>query len=339
MLHGRSRLGTMKNRLVAVLPQAARALGRIFVKVCKSAPSLIFLWTISEKRFIIAYHGEGSGSMRFTKMQGIGNDYIYVNCFEETVREPERLAVEMSRAHYGVGADGLVLIGPSDVADFSMRIFNSDGSESEMCGNACRCIGKYVYERGLTDKTNVTLMTQAGLKELELRVRAGCVETVRVDMGGPELDPRRIPVRLPGEVVLNYPLTVGGFNWRIHCVSMGNPHCVVFVDEPDTLELPLLGPLLEHEAVFPNRTNVEFAKVVRRDHIRMRVWERGAGETLACGTGACATLVAAVLTGRADRKATLELTGGRLEVEWSPEDNHVYQTGPAAFVFDGVWPD
>ena len=180
--------------------------------------------------------------MRFTKMQGIGNDYIYVNCFEETVREPERLAVEMSRAHYGVGADGLVLIGPSDVADFSMRIFNSDGSESEMCGNACRCIGKYVYERGLTEKTTVTLMTQAGLKELQLRVRAGMVETVRVDMGGPELDPRRIPVRLPGEVVLNYPLTVGGIDWRIHCVSMGNPHAVIF-QQHDAYQRSLVGNL------------------------------------------------------------------------------------------------
>jgi len=277
--------------------------------------------------------------MRFTKMQGIGNDYIYVNCFEEIVREPERLAVAMSRAHYGVGADGLVLIEPSDVADFGMRIFNSDGSESEMCGNASRCIGKYVYERGLTDKTRVTLMTASGLKELQLKVTGGQVESVRVDMGGPELEPRRIPVKLPGEIVLNHPFQVGGMNWRIHCVSMGNPHCVVFVDEPDVLDLPLLGPLVEHDPLFPNRTNVEFAKIVRRDLIRMRVWERGAGETLACGTGACAVLVAAVLTGRADRTATVELAGGRLEVEWSPEDNHVYQTGPAAFVFDGVWPE
>lgn len=277
--------------------------------------------------------------MRFTKMQGIGNDYIYVNCFEESVREPERLAVAMSRAHYGVGADGLVLIEPSDVADFGMRIFNSDGSESEMCGNASRCIGKYVYERGLTDKTRVTLMTASGLKELQLKVSGGRVESVRVDMGGPELEPRRIPVKLPGEVVLNHPFQVGGMNWRIHCVSMGNPHCVMFVDEPDALDLSLLGPLVEHDPLFPNRTNVEFARMIRRDLIRMRVWERGAGETLACGTGACAVLVAAVLTGRADRTATVELAGGRLEVEWSPEDNHVYQTGPAAFVFDGVWPE
>lgn len=245
----------------------------------------------------------------------------------------------MSRPHYGVDADGLVLIEPSDVADFAMRIFNSDGSESEMCGNASRCIGKYVYERGLTRKTRVSLMTGSGLKELQLRVEDDTVTSVRVDMGGPELDPRRIPVKLSGEVILNYPLTVGGMNLRIHCVSMGNPHCVIFVEEPDALDLSLLGPLVEHDPIFPNRTNVEFAKVVNRGHIHMRVWERGAGETLACGTGACATLVAAVLTGRADRTATLELAGGRLEVEWSPDDNHVYQTGPAAFVFDGVWPD
>ena len=182
-------------------------------------------------------------------------------------------------------------------------------------------------------------MTGSGLKELQLRVEDDTVTSVRVDMGGPELDPRRIPVKLPGEVILNYPLTVGGMNLRIHCVSMGNPHCVIFVEEPDALDLSLLGPLVEHDPIFPNRTNVEFAKVVNRGHIHMRVWERGAGETLACGTGACATLVAAVLTGRADRTATLELAGGRLEVEWSPDDNHVYQTGPAAFVFDGVWPD
>lgn len=198
MLHGRNRLGTMKNRLGRGFATGSAGPWQDFVKVCKSAPSLNFLWTISEKRFIIAYHGEGSGSMRFTKMQGIGNDYIYVNCFEETVREPERLAVEMSRAHYGVGADGCADC-PSDVADFSMLLFNSDGSESEMCGNACRCIGKYVYERGLTDKTNVTLMTQAGLKELELRVRAGCVETVRVDMGGRSWIPGAFPCVCPGK--------------------------------------------------------------------------------------------------------------------------------------------
>lgn len=277
--------------------------------------------------------------MRFTKMQGIGNDYIYVNCFEETVREPSALAIEMSRPHFGVGSDGLVLIEPSDVADFGMRIFNSDGSESEMCGNASRCIGKYVYERGMTDKTELTLMTGAGLKQLSLRARGGKVHSVRVDMGSPELEPRRVPVNLPGEIVLGHRLECGGMAWRIHCVSMGNPHCVIFCDEPDTIDLPIWGSLIEHDAIFPNRTNVEFVKVVNRHLIRMRVWERGAGETLACGTGACASLVAAVLTGKADRDAVVELSGGSLKVTWSPEDNHVYQEGPAEFVFDGQWPD
>ena len=277
--------------------------------------------------------------MHFTKMQGIGNDYVYVNCFEETVRDPEALAVRISRPHFGVGSDGLVLIEPSDVADFGMRIFNSDGSESEMCGNATRCIGKYVYERGLTDKTELTLMTHAGLKQLQLRARGGKVHSVRVDMGSPELDPRRVPVDLPGEIVLGHRLDVGGMMYAIHCVSMGNPHCVIFVRDPDDVDLPMVGPLIENHRIFPNRTNVEFVTVRDRQHLRMRVWERGAGETLACGTGACAALVASVLTGKADREAEVRLNGGVLQIAWSPEDNHVYKEGPAEFVFDGEWPE
>ncbi len=277
--------------------------------------------------------------MHFTKMQGIGNDYVYVNCFEETVRDPEALAVRISRPHFGVGSDGLVLIEPSDVADFGMRIFNSDGSESEMCGNATRCIGKYVYERGLTDKTELTLMTRAGLKQLQLRARGGKVHSVRVDMGSPELDPRRVPVDLPGEIVLGHRLDVGGMMYAIHCVSMGNPHCVIFVRDPDDVDLPMVGPLIENHRIFPNRTNVEFVTVRDRQHLRMRVWERGAGETLACGTGACAALVASVLTGKADREAEVRLNGGVLQIAWSPEDNHVYKEGPAEFVFDGEWPE
>ena len=277
--------------------------------------------------------------MHFTKMQGIGNDYVYVNCFEETVRDPEALAVRISRPHFGVGSDGLVLIEPSDVADFGMRIFNSDGSESEMCGNATRCIGKYVYERGLTDKTELTLMTHAGLKQLQLRARGGKVHSVRVDMGSPELDPRRVPVDLPGEIVLGHRLDVGGMMYAIHCVSMGNPHCVIFVRDPDDVDLPMVGPLIENHRIFPNRTNVEFVTVRDRQHLRMRVWERGAGETLACGTGACTALVASVLTGKADREAEVRLNGGVLQIAWSPEDNHVYKEGPAEFVFDGEWPE
>jgi len=275
--------------------------------------------------------------MRFTKMQGIGNDYIYVNCFEETVLNPSETARKISRRHYGVGSDGLVLIEPCDVADFAMRIFNSDGSESEMCGNACRCIGKYVYERGMTDKTSITLMTGGGLKVLELTVANGKVLSVRVDMGSPELSPPLIPVDLPGEVILGHQLTVGSMPYSIHCVSMGNPHCVIFVRSVDNVDVEQVGSLLENHRIFPNRTNVEFVQVVNRGHLRMRVWERGAGETMACGTGACASLVASVLTGKADRQATVDLLGGPLTVEWSPEDNHVYQEGAAEFVFDGLW--
>ena len=277
--------------------------------------------------------------MRFTKMHGIGNDYIYINCFEERVEDPGALSVRMSRPHFGVGSDGVILICPSDVADFAMRMYNSDGSEGEMCGNGIRCLGRYVYERGLTKKTSFSVMTGGGLKQLELKVSGGKVQSVRVDMGSPVLTPELIPTTLTGEMVMGAALHVGGASYKVHCVSMGNPHCVVFVKDPDTVDLPELGPLFEHHEAFPRRTNTEFVQVISRNHLRMRVWERGAGETLACGTGACASLVAAVLTGQADRKVTMDLLGGSLELEWSPEDNHVYQEGPATFVFDGEWLD
>ena len=275
--------------------------------------------------------------MRFTKMHGIGNDYVYVNCFEEMVEDPAALAVKMSRLHYGVGSDGLILICPSEVADFAMRMYNADGSESEMCGNGVRCVGKYVYDRGLTDKTLVSLMTGGGLKQLELNVEAGTVKSVRVDMGAPELRPELIPVNLAGEAVMGHRLTVGSSVYEIHCVSMGNPHCIVFVKDPDMVDVEQVGSMLENHPIFPNRANIEFVQVVDRQHLRMRVWERGSGETLACGTGACASLVAAVLTGRADRKVSMELLGGTLELEWAFDDGHVYQEGPAKFVFDGEW--
>ncbi len=275
--------------------------------------------------------------MRFTKMHGIGNDYVYVNCFEEMVEDPAALAVEMSRQHYGVGSDGLIMICPSDVADFAMKMYNADGSESEMCGNGVRCIGKYVYDRGLTDKTTVSLMTGGGLKELQLNVQDGKVRSVRVDMGAPELRPDLVPVDLPGEMVMGHRLHVGAAVYEIHCVSMGNPHCVVFVKDPDLIDVEQVGSLLENHPIFPNRANIEFVQVVDRQHLRMRVWERGSGETLACGTGACASLVAAVLTGQADRRVSMELLGGTLELEWAFDDGHVYQEGPAKFVFDGEW--
>ncbi len=277
--------------------------------------------------------------MRFTKMHGIGNDYLFINCFENVVPDPSRLALVMSKPHFGAGADGLVLIEPSDCADFGMRIFNADGSEAEMCGNASRCIGKYVYERGMTDKTDLTLSTKGGIKQLQLTVEGGKVARVKVDMGTPELNPKLIPVDLPGEIVLRHRLQIMGQTWFITCVNMGNPHAVLFVRDPEVVDLPTIGPMIEHHPLFPRRTNVEFVRVIRRDVLQMRVWERGSGETLACGTGACAALVAAVLAGQSDRSVQMKLSGGNLQLQWSADDNHVYQSGPAAFVYDGEWPE
>ncbi len=275
--------------------------------------------------------------MKFTKMQGIGNDYVYINCFEEFVDDPADLAKRISRAHYGVGSDGLILICPSEVADCEMVMYNADGSRSEMCGNGLRCVAKYAYDRGLTDKTTFNVMTGAGLKTVTVRVRQGKAERIRVDMGAPELRPEFIPVDLPGEKVLGHRLMVGSGNYEIHCISMGNPHCIIFVDDPDLADVHGLGALLENHPIFPNRANIEFVQVVNRDHLRMRVWERGSGETLACGTGACASLVAGVLTGRCNRQVQMDLAGGTLHLDWDFEDGHVYQEGPAEFVFDGEW--
>ena len=275
--------------------------------------------------------------MKFTKMQGIGNDYIYVNCFEEVVPEPERLAIVMSKPHFGCGADGLILIEPSDTADFGMRVFNSDGSEAGMCGNGIRCVGKYVYERGMTDKTELTIDTKGGFKQISLQVEGGKVARVKVDMGTPELNPKLIPVDLPGEIVLRHRLQIMGQTWFITCVNMGNPHAVVFVRDPEVIDVNTIGSMIEHHPLFPRRTNVEFVRVIDRGILQMRVWERGAGETLACGTGACAALVAAVLAGHTDRTVQMKLSGGNLQLHWDASDNHVYQTGPAAFVYDGEW--
>lgn len=275
--------------------------------------------------------------MKFTKMHGIGNDYIYVNCFEEIVRDPERMAIVMSKSHFGVGSDGLILIEPSDTADFGMRIFNSDGSEGDMCGNGIRCVGKYVYDRGMTDKTELTIETKSGIRQLWLTVEDGKVARVKADMGTPELNPRLIPVDLPGEIVLRHRLQILGQTWFITCVNMGNPHAVLFVRDPEVIDVSTIGPMIEHHPLFPRRTNVEFVRIIDRGILQMRVWERGAGETLACGTGACAAVVAAVLAGLSDRTVQMKLSGGNLQLQWSAEDNHVYQTGPAAFVFDGEW--
>ncbi|GAB1382953.1 diaminopimelate epimerase [Burkholderiales bacterium] len=275
--------------------------------------------------------------MKFTKMHGLGNDYVYVDTFEQPVPDPAAMAIAVSRPHFGVGADGLVLIGPSTEADYAMRMFNADGSEGEMCGNAVRCIGKYVHDRGLTAKTRVTLATRGGIKTLELQLQGGSVEQVTVDLGEPALSPASLPVTLAGAQVLNHPLSIDGQTHHITCVSMGNPHAVIFVDDPQAVDVHGIGRQIEHHPLFPKRTNVEFVRVWRRDLLEMRVWERGSGETLACGTGAAASLVAAVLNGLADRSAVVQLTGGELHVHWDARDNHVYQTGPATFVFDGVW--
>lgn len=268
-------------------------------------------------------------------MHGIGNDYIYVNCLESVPNDPPALSTRLSHRHFGIGADGLVLILPSKTADFRMQMFNADGSESEMCGNAVRCIAKYVYDRGLTKKTEITLETGAGPKRLELRVSGGAVQSVRVDMGEPILDPRAIPVESNRNPVIAEPFEIDGVRLELNAVSMGNPHAIFFVDEiTDDLVLKV-GPKIERHAKFPRRVNVEFVKVISPSELRMRVWERGSGETLACGTGAAAVLVAAVLTERANRKAKIHLLGGDLEIEWA-ENNHVFKTGPAAFSFDGT---
>ncbi len=275
--------------------------------------------------------------MRFTKMEGCGNDYIYINCFEEIVEQPEKLAIAMSERHFGVGADGLVLIMPSNKADFRMRMFNLDGSEGEMCGNAVRCIGKYVYERGMTNKTEVSLETAGGIRYLALNIENEIVKTVRVDMGEPILEAEKIPVLHESSPVIGKKIQINGEKLLFTCVSMGNPHAVTFVEDTQAFPVEEYGKQVEGSSFFPKKTNVEFVQVLGRNQIKMRVWERGSGETLACGTGACASVVAAILNGFCDREVGVSLLGGELTIAWDEEDNHVYMTGPAAFSFDGVW--
>lgn len=274
--------------------------------------------------------------MKFSKMHGIGNDYIYVNCFEEKVSEPEKVSVVLSDRHKGIGSDGLVLIMPSEIADFRMRIFNADGSEAMMCGNATRCIGKYVYDMGLTDKTEVTLETNSGIKYLKLFLSDGKVDMVTVDMGKAILVPRDIPVDSDLESFVSQPLEVGGKEYKVTCVSMGNPHAVIFTEGIDALELEKIGPLFENHKLFPNRINTEFVEVIDSHTLKMRVWERGSGETFACGTGTCATVVAAVLNGICpkDEEVLVHLRGGDLRIIWK-NDGTVLMTGPAEYVFEG----
>ncbi|MDR0872722.1 MAG: diaminopimelate epimerase [Prevotellaceae bacterium] len=274
--------------------------------------------------------------MKFTKMHGAGNDYIYINGFAEDVSlATEDFIKRVSDRHFGIGSDGVVLILPSETCDFRMQMFNSDGSEAEMCGNASRCVGKYVYDKGLTDKQNFSLETKAGVKILQLNTENGVVKTVRVDMGEPILEAVKIPVIAEKSPVINLPLEIDGKTHFITCVSMGNPHAVVFQKDIENFEIEKIGAKFENNPIFPRRTNTEFVEIVSPQLLKMRVWERGAGETLACGTGACASLVAAVLNGFSDRKATLKLLGGDLQIEWNEADNHVYMTGEAAFVFEG----
>ncbi len=273
--------------------------------------------------------------MKFTKMQGLGNDYIYVDCTRETLENPSHIAKKVSDRHFGIGSDGLVLILPSQVADFRMRMFNSDGSESEMCGNAIRCVGKYVFDNGLTDKNLVNIETLAGIKVLTLTAQNGKVELVRVDMGEPILVPRDVPVASDKESFISEPVTIDGQEFKVTAVSMGNPHAVSYIEDVENFPLAQIGPKMETNSLFPRKVNAEFVQVIDRKNLKMRVWERGAGETLACGTGACAVLVSSVLNNLSDRAATIKLLGGDLLIEWSEKDNHVYMTGPAVKVFEG----
>lgn len=275
--------------------------------------------------------------MKFTKMQGLGNDYVYVDCFKETVSDPSATARFVSDRHFGIGSDGLVMIKTSEKADFEMEMYNTDGSRSEMCGNGIRCVAKYVYDYGLTDKTHISIETLGGIKYLDLTVEDGKTKLVRVNMGKPELTPELIPIVPEKEEssIINAPIVVAGKEYRMTGVSMGNPHAVVYVDDVDGLDIMSAGPGFENHERFPNRINTEFVQVIDEHTVKMRVWERGAGETLACGTGACAAAVASILNGLTEDKVTVKLPGGDLEVWWNRQEDLVYMTGPAVVVYDG----
>lgn len=274
--------------------------------------------------------------MKFTKMHGIGNDYVYVNCFEERVENPGETAVRVSDRHFGIGSDGLILIKPSDRADFEMAMYNADGSEGAMCGNGIRCVAKYVYDYGLTDKTRISVDTKSGIKILDLTVgKDGRVSLVRVNMGSPELAAARIPIVSEREQVIDEPIEVGGVTYAMTGVSMGNPHAVVYLEDVKGLDIEKIGPLFEHHKRFPDRINTEFIRVMDRGNLEMRVWERGSGETLACGTGACAAAVASMVNGYTEDEVTVHLLGGDLRIRWDREENLVYMTGPAAVAFEG----
>lgn len=273
--------------------------------------------------------------MKFTKMHGCGNDYVYVNLFEETVNDPAAVSKFVSDRHFGIGSDGLILISPSAKADFRMNIYNADGSQAEMCGNGIRCVAKYVYDYGLTDKTEFSVETLAGIKYLKLQIENGKTATVEVNMGAPILEAKAIPVAVEESPVVNVPVEVKGKIYHMTCVSMGNPHAIIFMNNVKDLDIEAIGPYFENHTVFPKRTNTEFVEVIDRNTVNMRVWERGSDETLACGTGACATTVACILNNKTEDEVTVHLLGGDLKIRWDRENNQVYMTGPATVVFDG----
>ncbi|MCH5255976.1 MAG: diaminopimelate epimerase [Lachnospiraceae bacterium] len=279
--------------------------------------------------------------MKFTKMQGCGNDYIYIDGAVEKLAQEDKPAFvrKISDRHFGVGGDGAIFINPSDEADFEMEMYNADGSRAEMCGNGIRCVAKYVYDKGLTDKTDISVISCEKVKYLKLFIKDGKVDTVKVNMGAPELVPENIPVVADAgkDSVISEPITVRGKEYKMTCVSMGNPHAVVFIDDVDNLEIEQIGPYIEKHERFPNKTNTEFVKVLDRKTVQMRVWERGTGETLACGTGCCATVVACILNGLTDETVTVKLLGGELEITWDRENNLVYMTGPAVTAFEGEY--
>lgn len=275
--------------------------------------------------------------IKFTKMHGLGNDYVYMDAINQKIENREELAKRVSDRHFGIGSDGLILICESKIADFRMQMFNSDGTEAEMCGNGIRCVGKFVYDKGLTNKETVTIETLAGIKTLQLNVENGKVKTVKVDMGEPILEPEKIPVKSKENPVKNLELEVEDKKLKFTCVSMGNPHAITFIREDvKTFDISKYGKKVEVDKVFPKRTNVEFINIEDKNNTKMRVWERGAGETLACGTGACASVVASHINGLTDRIVNVELLGGTLNIEWNKENNHIYMTGPAETVFEGV---
>lgn len=276
--------------------------------------------------------------MKFAKMQGIGNDYIYVNCFEESIEDPASLAVRLSDRHFGIGSDGLILIRPSENGDAMMDLYNADGSRAMMCGNGIRCVGKYIYEKGIAKKDVLKIDTLSGVKTLYLTIKNDRVSAVKVAMGTPVFLPEQIPVAGFEKPVIEYPYMLGGKTFPITCVSMGNPHCVIFVNNTEDFPVKEIGSALEKAPIFPESANIEFVHVRSEKELDMRVWERGSGETMACGTGACAALAAAVLTGRTERSAVVHLLGGDLFIDWPEEESDLFMSGPAEFVFEGTYP-